>query len=303
MNFNSLLVGLATLAGYGLIRALPALGPLPPRHLPVKFEPVAGPVTDSAFRRVGAWRLVIEDRRVQGLSGLAFADGGLVAVSDLGAAVRSPTPTSGDAHATVVDLRDGPGRFGSKKNRDAEALTTDGRGGWFVAFENHHSVWHYDGQFRGGQEWAQIDRPTWRANVGVEALIPGSTGPVAFAQSGQEILAPEHGKWRGVPVSLGWQVADAARAPDGSTWLLLRSMTFGGFDEAIAPLLREDGQYRLGPVERFPKRAFDNFEGMAIAPVAEGWRFWLVSDDGHYLWPHTILMALDLPRTQENARR
>lgn len=303
LPFNGLLLAGLILAGFGAIRRLPAIAALPPATVAIAYRPVAVPVADSDFSVAGAWVLDGEDRRLQGLSGLAMHGERLASVSDLGAGLLFDPPSGSGPRASIADLRDGPAAFGSKKNRDAEAIVSDGAGGWFVAFENHHSVWRYTGDFAHGRQWQAIDRPQWRANVGVEALLPGPKGPTPIAQSGREMLRPGSGGWTSVRVDWGWQVADAAVAPDGSTWLLLRSVTFGGFDEAIAPLVQEGGKYRLGPIKRFPKRAFDNFEGMAIAPISSGWRFWLVSDDGHYLWPHTVLMALELPRTQENARR
>lgn len=303
LNFNMLSVGLATLAGYGAIRELPAIPARPARSLAVQFAPMSLPTEHTAFTVHGAWKVVVDDRRVQGLSGLTIAGDKAVAISDLGAAIRFSLPGTAHPSADIIDLRDGPGSFGSKKNRDAEAIAADGAGGWLVAFENRHSVWRYDHRFQSGSRWAGIDRSDWRANGGVEALIQGTDGPIAFVQTGTEMLTWHAGGWRSTALALGWQVADAAQAPDGSTWLLLRSVKFGGFDGAIAPLLAQGNTYRLGPIDRFPQRAADNFEGMAIAPIPGGYRFWLVSDDGHYLWPRTILMALDLPRTQENARR
>ena len=94
----------------------------------------------------------------------------------------------------------------------------------------------------------------------------------------------------------GAEVADAARAPDGSAWLLLRSKGRGGIGQAIAPLIRP-GRWPIAPglAWPLPKAAFDNYEGMAIAPLANGgWRFWLVTDDGHRFMARTLLVALDL---------
>jgi hypothetical protein len=43
---------------------------------------------------------------------------------------------------------------------------------------------------------------------------------------------------------------------------------------------------------------------MAIRPSpGGGWRFWLVTDDGHRFMARTLLVALDLDQAQENARR
>lgn len=303
LRFNSLAIGSLVLCGYAAIHRLPVIPARPAATIPIRYDALPVPMGRSLFRTAGVWRIQCGDMRLQGLSGLTQSGDRLVAISDLGAAALLDLPGHSRPTAELSDLRDGPGSFGSKKNRDAEAIVGDGAGGWYVAFENRHSVWQYGGRFGHGVEFGPIDRPQWPSNTGVEGLIESHGRPIAFAQSGREILSWSGAGWTSMATELGWQVADAATAPDGSVWLLLRSISVGGFDEAIAPLVKKDGRYKVGPVLRFPKRPFDNFEGMTIMPQAGGLRFWLVSDDGHYLWPHTILMALDLPRTYENARR
>ena len=97
-----------------------------------------------------------------------------------------------------------------------------------------------------------------------------------------------------MPLKAGADVAEAAQAPDGSIWLLLRSKGWNGIDQHIAPLIRIESGFTVGRAWPLPKAAFDNFEGMAVAPLpGGGWRFWLVSDNGHRLMARTLLVALD----------
>ena len=84
------------------------------------------------------------------------------------------------------------------------------------------------------------------------------------------------------------------RAPDGSTWVLLRKKTLKGIEQSIAPLLRTHDGYGVGRAWPVPKVAFDNYEGMAIEARSDGWRFWLITDDGHRVMARTLLVALDL---------
>ena len=89
-------------------------------------------------------------------------------------------------------------------------------------------------------------------------------------------------------------VAEASRAPDGSTWVLLRSKSWRGIDQRVAPLVRTHRGYHIGQGFPVPNAAFDNFEGMAIEARRDGgWRFWLISDDGHWVMARTLIVALD----------
>ena len=303
MAFNGLAVGCVVLATYVSIHDLPSVPARPLRTVPIEFTPVTINGGSADFRLVGAWVMHAPDRRLSGLSGLANDGAGFAAISDNGAAIRFDSPGAPSPRAHLADLRDGHGPFGRKVNRDAEAIVDDGKGGWLVAYEGHHSVWRYDRDFRRGRLVADVDRPRWASNRGVEGMMRGSAGPIVYAQNGDERLEWIGRAWRSTPLKLGWQVADATKAPDGTEWLLLRSISLGGFDEAIAPVVRDGEAIRLGKVRRLPKAPFDNFEGLAIRAVTGGLRFWLVTDDGHRVFARNLLVAIDLPQTHESARR
>ena len=311
LRFNDLalaaLVAPMMLAVSLQIRALPDRHPLPPRTVPLRYtpntlSPVAGPL-----RIAGAWRATAPDHRFGGLSALAIDRGRFVAISDLGAAIRFDPPASPTPEANIVDLAQGPGDPGSKKSRDAEALAHDpDRGGWLVAYEQRHSLWRYDEDFAHGAIVANLDRPDWKRNRGIEGMIVGRNSVVLAAENGREAMEVGPHGTRRINWSVGMEIADAATAPDGTAWLLLRGKGLGGITQAIAPLVPTEGGYRIGTRWPLPKAPLDNYEGMAIAAKpGGGWRFWLVTDDGHRILARTLLVALDLdaPPTKTNARR
>lgn len=303
LNLHSFYVGLATLLAFGPIHRMPSIPPRPTAVAAVIATPVDIGNVDGPFRVAGAWNLESRDIRLRGISGLTASGDALQAITDLGVAIRLPISKARAWSATFIDLRDGPGTFGYKVSRDAEAVTGDGKGGWLVAFEQRHSIWRYDRDFSHGEQVAAIDRG-WAHNSGAEAILLSGDRPTIVAQNGDEVLTLVAGRWRGAPLdSGGWEVSDAASAPDGATWLLLRRFGIRGFENALAPMVRRTGGYALGPVTTIPKGWSDNMEGLAITPLQDGLRFWLISDDGHRLFARTLLIAIDLPRTQENARR
>ncbi len=198
------------------------------------------------------------------------------------------------ARIWLSDLRDGPGDFGRKFTRDAEAVLGDGDG-WLVTFEQRHSVWRYDREFGRGREMVAIGGADWPDNRGAEGLSRDGDALLAWREGGQEVQTVRGTTVSSMPVRSGWSIADAANAPDGSTWLLLRRIGLSGIDQGIAPVRRDRAGYALGPMLPLAKGRFDNFEGMAIEPgPGGGLRIWLVSDDGSRVFARTLLAAYDL---------
>jgi len=294
--FNGLLMGAAVLTAYVPLRDLPDRKPQPTRTVALIYRSVALPAVARPLRLTGAWELEAGDRRLGGLSGLAIDAGRFVTVSDLGAVARFDPPSTPHPSATLLDLHEGPGPSGKKWGRDAESLARDPRGrGWWVGYEQHHSLWLYDSKFMRALDVVDLNRPDWRDNRGAEGLLASGDGLLVLAENGRQAMAVRGKVITRLSLTTGVGVADAARAPDGSAWLLLRSKGRGGISQSIAPLVRSGAGYRIGPAWPLPKAVFDNYEGMAIAPLANGgWRFWLVTDDGHRFMARTLLVALDL---------
>ena len=126
--------------------------------------------------------------------------------------------------------------------------------------------------------------------------IAGRDVVLLAAENGREAMALGPLGVARINWAVGMEVADAATAPDGTSWLLLRGKGLRGITQAIAPLVRIRAGYRIGTAWPLPKAPLDNYEGLAItARPGGGWRLWLVTDDGHRIMARTLLVALDLP--------
>ena len=282
-------------AAYLPIRELPARRTMPAaivalHYQPIDVAPVAGPL-----RLAGAWRLTAADPRFGGISSLTIDQGRFLAVSDRGSVARFDLPGTPRPQTWIADLRDGPVTWGQKSGRDAESLAADPDGrGWWVGYEQYHSLWLYDRTFTRALAGINLARPDWWDNRGAEGLLADDGALLVTAENGREAMRVESNRVQRMPLRAGADVAEAAVAPDGSAWILLRSKGRKGISQSIAPLLRGPSDYRAGPAMPLPKGAFDNYEGMAIeARPAGGWRFWLISDDGHRFMARTLLVALD----------
>jgi hypothetical protein len=302
--FNGLLMAVFVLLAYWPLHRLPDRMALPAKELPLRYRPVSLPAAQAPLRFAGAWEVDASDPRFGGLSALAMDRGRFLAVSDLGAAVWFDPPFRHDPGAQLRDLGDGPGPFGKKWSRDAESLARDPRGrGWWVGYEQRHSLWLYDDSFLTSLANINLQGVNWRDNRGAEGLIVHNGQLLVLAENGRDAVLIEVSGPRSLKLHSNADVAEAARAPDGSAWLLLREKSLGGITQWIAPLLETRDGYIAGPGWPVPKAAFDNYEGMAIEPRPDGgWRFWLVTDDGHRIMARTLLVALDLDLPVRNGK-
>jgi len=293
--FSGLLMAVAVCLAYLPVRSLPDLHPLSAATMPLTVQPVALPAALPPLHLAGAWELTARDPRFTGLSALALDHGRLLAVSDRGAVIRFDFPTANAPTAWLADLRIGPGPWGKKWSRDAESLAADPKGrGWWIGYEQVHSLWLYDPTFQRALRSINLNRPDWWDNRGAEGLLADGDGLLVTAENGRDAMRVTETAIERLPLVAGAEVAEAARAPDGSAWILLRSKGSDGVSEWIAPLIRSGTGYQSGPMWPVPKDVFDNFEGMAIeARPGGGWRFWLVTDDGHRIMARTLLIALD----------
>jgi hypothetical protein len=277
--FSSLCVALPIFAAGVWLKRQPNRWPQPDRLVVGRAEEVA---LGAGLR---GWRLSAADPRFGGLSALGVDRGGLLALSDSGVVVRFAGPATGQPMRVALhDLPAGPGSAYRKATRDSESLLADGTGGWWVGFENRHSLWRFDGDFRRAVEmrWLDVD---WPANSGAEALVATTSGVMALPEGGG-------GAAGGDFVAPAW-TSDATRLPDGRLVLLVRRPSWRGFDN----------QLRIGAGAGKPARRIaldlgplDNMEGIAAAPLpGGGTRLWIVSDDNFRPWMRTLLVRLDLP--------
>ena len=276
---SSLAVALPVLAAAFWHKGQPSRWPGPDRVVGGRAESVAvGP-------GLRAWRLSAADHRFGGLSALAVEHGKLVALTDSGVVVRfAPPGAGGRMRIALHDLPDGPGSPLRKSGRDSESLLADRGGrGWWVGFENRHSLWLFDREF--GRVLAKSSlKVDWRANRGGEALVEGAAGVMALPEGGGAAAG-------GAMVAPRW-TADATRLGDGRLVLLIRRPRLGGFDNQV--------WIAAGPARPAKRIALDlgmldNMEGIAAAPLPDGGtRLWIVSDDNFKPWLRTLLVALDL---------
>jgi hypothetical protein len=241
----------------------------------------------SAGKGSRAWRLTANDGRFGGLSALVWRGGELIALTDSGVIVRfAPPARSGRVFFALHDLPGGPGSPRRKAFRDSESLLADPAGrGWWVGFENRHSLWLFDSAFKGVIEARRLT-VGWPSNQGGEALVAAPDRSV--------MVLPEAGgkAYGGSLVAPAW-TSDATRMPDGRLVLLVRRPTWRGFAS----------QLRIAAGAGKPARrialdvgALDNMEGVAAAPLPNGGtRLWIVSDDNFRPWMRTLLVTLDVP--------
>lgn len=285
----------AVLAAHVAIRELPDRRLRRPSTISLGYKPITLPAAPGPLQLVGAWVLEADDSRLGGLSALAIHGNRFLAVTDRGAVLSFDPPGVSQPSVRLSDLRVGPGPFAKKRGRDAESLARDPKGrGWWVGYEQRHSLWLYDDLFGRGVASINLERSDWRDNRGAEGLIALADGLLVLPENGREAIRMSTSEVARLPLEAGADIADAARAPDGSDWVLLREMGPTGIKQSIVPLIRTETGFRTGPAWAVPKGMFDNYEGMAIAPLAGGgWRFWLVTDDGHRIMARTLLVAFD----------
>jgi hypothetical protein len=293
--FNGLLMAVAVSAAYLPMRNLPMRRALPPVDADLGYDRVELARAGGPLRLAGAWEARVADPRFGGISSLAIDQGRFLGVSDRGSVVRFDRPGQLSRRAWIADLRQGPGRWGGKWARDAESLAADPGGrGWWVGFEQDHSLWLYGGSFAHSLASIALERPDWWRNRGAEGLVADDGQLLVMAENGRDAMRIDKGRLTRIRLDAGADVAEAATAPDGSIWLLLRSKSWRGISQSIAPLRRDHDGFSAGPALPLPKGALDNYEGMAIEPrPGGGWRFWLISDDGHRIMARTLLVALD----------
>ncbi len=293
--FNGLLIACVVVAAYVSINALPDRRPAPDAVARLSYRPVELTSAGGPLHLAGAWAVGTADRRFGGLSSLALDEGRFLAVSDLGTVIRFDLPDAASPAAIIKDLRDGPGPWAKKWTRDAESLAPDPAGrGWWIGYEQRHSLWLYNRGFDRALAHIDLGRDDWWDNRGAEGMIAEGGKLLVLAESGRDAMLVGQPGIEELPLNAGADVADSARAPDGSIWLLLRSAGPSGLSQRVVSLVRTRDSYEVGQGFPLPEARFDNFEGMAIVPLPSGgWRFWLVSDNGRRGLRPTLLIALD----------
>lgn len=289
----------------------------------VQTTPIDLDNTDLAQTRAGALtyrgglELVSPAADFGGLSGLhVTADGAhLRAVSDRGywftASLRydSSSNLSGVADAAMAPLTDGEGRpLTGRGATDAESLSPDGAGGWYVAFEQRHRIVHYPAAGPAvavmGPEQAQA-LPGNRGLEGLTRLADGRLLALGEADTGTGFIdayVQADGGWDALRLHQ-WQdfrATGATTFPDGSVLVLQRAFSWlGGVSARIVHVPRTD--IAAGAVLRPRELArmhlplnIDNMEGIAARTGPDGETLvYLISDDNFSLLQRTLLLMFE----------
>ena len=295
--FQSLLLFCAVLAGRSLIVDTADRVELGPSSAIVRYRPVEfDPAGFAPLRLAGAWVVSVDDPRFGGVSALALERDRLLALTDSGVVVSLPRPGEG-SRASLRDLPSGPGDPGFKRNRDSEALLRDPRGrGWWVAFENRHSLWLYDPTFAQGRRVADLGDRGWRANKGVEAIALDGDRLLLLVETGDEMVSLEPSGPRTLRLPDNpRRISDASVLPDGGMLVLQRQSTALGLRNWLARLESTPDGYRVAGRIALGVGRLDVLEGLAVEKRPQGIRLWVMSDDNFRRHQRTLLLALDVP--------
>lgn len=284
-------------------------------------EPKLSGVGTLVYR--GGLELQSDDNRFGGLSGLHVEpDGRLVAVTDQGHwfVARMTLTDSGDlaglVDARMAPLRDSRGEtLRRKEDADAEDVLRLADGRFAVSFERTHSIRLYDLDKKGPAGAAEGEL----ALAGTDALRPNESLESLALLDDRLLTAGEGFTGRNAPF---WMVPFASETPPSPAGLISTKDFYGlvalarlpdgdylAMERFFAPVLGvrvhlrrvtrasiDAGRWEGEAVaELAPPVGVDNFEGLAVAPGADGAvRLYIVSDDNFNDSQRTLLYAFDL---------
>lgn len=294
--------------------------------LALKFIVVSPPATSIAagslgpFTIEGMWRMVSSHSRFGSFSALgALPDGSLLAVSDRGMAYRFAPPGRPAIEPQIERI----GNFGNREKPiyDSEALTIDRRTGriW-IAWENTNAISRHARGYRQEAYVTPRAMQDWGRNSGPETMVRLTDGRfllIREAASDGWLDGSEHRAllYAGDPTRSqraiaftfsgprGFSPTDAAELPDGRVLILMRKVVwpfparFAGRIVVADPReIRAGGRWPGQIAARLTSSLpVDNFEGMAVAPRADGLiDVWLISDDNQAQFQRSMLWKLRL---------
>ena len=293
---QALALTLAVVAFEDWMDQLPDREELGPRAAQLRLEPISLPRAAGPLRLAGAWQVTSNDPRFGGVSALAVERGRLIALTDAGALVQFAKPDGLSVTATIRELPDGPGDPRFKRSRDSESLVRDPAGrGWWVGFENRHSLWLFDPGFTRALARVELGHGRWHRNGGVEGLAVGRRTLLAVPERGDTVVRlPGNAELR-IAAPRG-RISDAIALPGGRLAVIQRGPGPLGFRNALGILDRAGPGYRYVAWIRLPVSPLDNVEALAAEPLAGGTtRLWMMTDDNYHAPLRTLLFAYDLP--------
>lgn len=263
------------------------------------------------MRYLDGWVLSSDDRHFGGISALAVDGPRLLALSDQGLLFRF-APPPGDGGVERIPLVEGPGRRGSKADRDSESLVlADGR--LWVGYENSDEIWRYAaGSWAAEAQAAPAAMKDWAANRGPETLVRLADGRFLAIREGVDdegvsdavLFLGDPAEAATATVALridpppGYRFTDGVQMPDGRLLLLARS--FGLWSGWTARLMI--AQLPARAEELMPVRelaAFeapltrDNMEALALSQEGGRTIVWIASDDNLFGLQRTLLLKFE----------
>ena len=304
--------GVALLAGM-LAAAAPAPQTIRIASEAVPLDPAAPSRTKvDALEYVWGARLTAKGTsRLGGLSGLEAEPQGsklaFTAVTDDGDLVR--WTASGDAppaaRATIRPLLDPKRAVPPRKElRDAEDLAWNGDE-LLVSFEGRHRIWRYPTIGGAAEPHPAPVVSVRHENLGFEALavLPGPKGPTLAVgtEDGRLWLCPPPAERCDLvlraPPEFGWWLTSLDHLP-GSGDLVALYRFYNPFNKRFSTMIAylpvRDGRVAIRPLARLaaPMQA-ENFEGIAAVREGDGYRLFIISDDGFSAARRTLLLAFD----------
>lgn len=251
--------------------------------------------------------------RLHGLSDLVVSPGGRIAsVSDDGADLFTATLAL-DAAGRLVGVTDvvlrplteeTGGPLAAKSRSDAEGLSLLANGEMLVSFERDHRIWRYPPS--GDRRPYPVAMPAvpMADNDGMEGLAAAPTlygdgywvgvepGSIWFCRLQLSCRPVE-----GLPVPpLGFRLSSLTTGPGGELVILHHSFIPAIGSRVILTVVSNPlgSKTVIGRLAMGPSTTVDNFEGVAVAPRADGtWRLYLLSDDNFNASQRTLLLAFD----------
>ena len=203
-------------------------------------------------------------------------------------------------------------RITDKSLGDAEAMVCDSPERRVIGFERQHRLWVYD-----GNTVAALPIPPGArmlgSNEGIEGLTRLADGRLFMVAEGQQdakrgpawVQTADGSGWEELTIlrSEGFQPTGLAILPDGDVLLLERFYSPERGAAARLSLIRKvqieaDAEIRPTELVRLaPPLTVDNFEGVAVAPAADGGTLvFLLSDDNFNPAQRTLLLVFRLER-------
>lgn len=290
---------------------------------PIRSEPIALDPTDPGRRTVGAlrwlggWRLTSPQPEFGGISSLVLEDGGFLAVSDEGWAIRfRMTADGGIGDGRFARLPEGPPNQRVRPKLDSESLAVDpAEGRIWIGFEGANAIWRYSPGLAQAEAHATPEAMRrWPGNMGPEAMARLADGRfIVFGEAtrgdgaAEALLFPhDPTSPRAAPIRFyyrppeGFSATDAAALPDGRVLVLNRYYTLLGGVKAALTVLDPVEIATMNVVEGreiarlAPPLSVDNMEALIVAQEGGRTILWLASDDNFNPMQRTLLMKFAL---------